>query len=467
MDKQARLPRVDIAYLMRWSPLRWTWFGFVFFGFFYVTSPLVYEWDYFSWNAIAYMVACLIAFVGGCYATRWILGTGNLHPEDPNTRGAFPRSIGTSPDSMINVTAMLATVGVMARVYDRFVLRGFAIGSDTFEDARNSLASTISIFGYIGGATFCFGIVCLMLIWISASQRRRPKTYVLAILLAAYPSIEAVLQGSRSTVFYTVLLLMIFAYATATLQWLFRSKLLMALGAAVLFVAAQAIYEIRTLQMTDQNFDIADVYELAGIAQFVHPPDWITDILIATDGKGLLGGFIKVWTHFSQYLTHALLVYCANFEQFDGTLGYGQFHFFIPLRVLGAIIGEPYSYDPSWHGMESGLTATAFSGIQYDFGGLGPAVAGLFGAAVALIHHKVLEYPERWLPLYAYLSLAVFAIPIHTELLSAYGAFATWSFLLYIPLHYVIGMLLGEEDARPRAMPQADVPAPAIAPRAM
>jgi hypothetical protein len=435
---------IDPVFLYRWSPARFMALGMIIYATVLVAAPLQYDYSVVSLEGALYAAGTYLAFFAGCRIARFGNPAGLAQSTDISAR---------TWDKLITITLLIGTVGVVARLYDRVVLRGFTVG-ETYLETRESLSETVSIFGYIGGFGFSFGIVALCLLWLSKSARRRPVATVLAIMLALYPAAEALAQGSRSTLLHTGFLLVFFARSTNTLSFVFRSKWIM-LGLLVAFaVFAQIIYEVRSLENAEAGVDIAEVYRQAGLARFSAPQSWVTDILIESEGHGLLASLLKVVTHTAQYMTHSWFVYFVNYDGFEGVYGWGGVHFNVPVRVLSAITGIDLIYDPARYGMQAGFSSTVMSLIYYDFGAMGPVVAALFGYLVTIVHRKAIEMPARWLPLHSYLCFACLTAQIDNQLTGGLGVFASWSFLLYAALHYFLSLLSDEPNAQTAAMQQ-------------
>lgn len=431
-----RLPHLDVDFVTRWSPIRFTLVGIAGYIALYLLSPLDYSYEYLSLEAFGYFVLVVGLFLAGAFIGQVM-----------NRRAGplVPRPIFTSADAMINLTALLGVVGVLARVYDRFVLRGFQISSNIL-DARESIAEGVTVFAYVGGLFFCFGMVSLVLMWLSDSQRRRPGMFAFVVMLALYPTVEALLQGGRSTLLHTVFLIFIFGRSTDSMRWLFRSPLAMALGGIAVLASIVLIYEIRSLQGVD-DLDLADVFRQTKIGRFARPPGWITDILIESGGEGPIAELLKAWTHLSQYFTHSWLAYSAGFDNAQGVFGWGRIHFIIPTRLLSGLLGEDWGYDPGLYGMETGLASTTVALIYYDFGMAGPAMAVLFGYLVSWVHRKAILHPERWLPIHAYLCLNCLTVMIDNQLVGGLGTFAVWTFIAYVPMHWIVTSLMRSSDS--------------------
>jgi hypothetical protein len=424
MNDRYRLPNLDLRFATNWSPARMAFIGVLIYALLIIISPLEYDYSVITLDAAAYALLCFLSFFGGCHVVEVL-----ARSKGPVT----PAQVAVEPDRFINVTLALGAIGIVARVYDRFVLRNFAVG-DSFMATRESLVETVSVFGYIGAVFFSFGMIALMLIWLSDSQRRRPIVFVCAVAMTLYPALESLLQGSRSTLLHVAFLTFFLARSTNSLRWLVRSPWALLATGIALATFSELVYELRSLQGDDEQ-EIADIFKLTAIGQFARPPQWITEAIIANNGSGLVGGTLKVLTHSLQYLTHSWVVYFVNFEGFDGVLGYGRFHLYLPTRLLSVALGEDFNYDPTLYGMVPGVSATAFSLVYYDFGALGPLLAGAFGAVATLVHKRALRYPERWLPLNAYLVFASLAMTVDNQLVGSLGAYAIWTFIAYVPLH--------------------------------
>jgi hypothetical protein len=292
---------------------------------------------------------------------------------------------------------------------------------------------------------FSFGAVALLVIWLSSSQQRRPLALVAAGMLTLYPILESMLQGSRSTLVHVAFLVFIFARSSKAMPWLVRSPWALTAAGVALAALIELIYELRTLQGVTTADEMADIFKTTAIGLYARPPQWIEDGIISTGGTGLVGGFLKVWTHIIQYLTHSWVVYFINFAHFEGPHGWGSLHFFVPLRVISALSGETFDYDAVMAGVEPGVSGTFVSLVFYDFGALGPVLAALFGAAATLVHRRAQRFPERWLPLNTYLCFAILTMGVDNPLVGGLGQFATWAYLAYVPMHYIV-TLLGERS---------------------
>jgi hypothetical protein len=429
-----RLPTIDATFLRVWSPARFAVLGLALYAFLVMASPLQYDYSNVTFDAALYALAVLGAFFAGCAIAKMV---GDRH----SPGAALPVSL--PPDRMINLTLAIGFIGVTARLYDRVVLRGFTI-AETYEQTRETVAESLSAFSYIGGIGFSFGIVSLTLIWLSSSQRRRPFTLVLALMLALYPMFEGLVQGSRSTMIHTAFLFYLLARSSNAVSWIVRSRIALVAAGFAIVLLSTIIYEVRSLQGAADEVDISDVFRLTAAGQYAKPYDWVIEMLIETNAQGVLGSILKTWTHFTQYLTHSWLVYFDNYEQFTGVHGWGRIHLQMVFRLLSTLVGEDLTFDPGEVGMQVGLSTTAFSSIHYDFGGLGPLFAGMFGYLATVLQRKSIELPERWLPLYAYICFSCLMMMLDNQLLGSLGSFAVWSFGFYAVLHYLMTMLAAD-----------------------
>jgi hypothetical protein len=121
------------------------------------------------------------------------------------------------------------------------------------------------------------------------------------------------------------------------------------------------------------------------------------------------------------------------------------------VRLISALAGEDLSFDPTVVGMNSGVSATGFSSLYYDFGGAGPLVAGLFGFVVTVVQRKTINFPERWLPLHAYFCFTCLMMMLDNQLTGSLGAFAVWTFSGYAALHYLMSLLSAADGKSARA----------------
>jgi hypothetical protein len=434
MFNHPRVPVLDVDFLRRWTPVRVMLAGLIFYVAATISSPLIYDLNVVTWRAAIYLAASILAFFAGCYVATFIVA-GSGQPMEPQ-----PFTVPL--DRYINATIVIGAISILMRVYDRFVLRGFTV-EETFFETRETLSVNVSVFGYLGGPGFCFGLIALTLIWLSAGQKRRPATFVVACAMSSYPVVEGLLQGSRSSMLHAGFMVFFFARSTRAMRWLFGSKLAMA-GAVLAFLAIfRILYEMRTLEANNYNETIFEVYHLSSMSRFADVPSWITNIVLQNDTRDVLSNLLMTWVHFEQHLTHSWVVYFANFENMadDAGLGWGRMHFYVPTRILSLIAGADLSYNAGEAGLLEGLFGTSFSYLYYDFGALGPLASALFGMLTTFVHAWAIRLPERWLPLYAMFVIAIAMCMIDNQLVGGLGVFAFWGYLLYAGLHAIMSAL--------------------------
>jgi hypothetical protein len=436
-------PSLDLGFLKYWSPARCMFFGIVFYFVAVITSPLIYDYSYISSSGAVYAIAVFGAFFGGCYIAK----TTNSPIEDLQ-----PLPFRISLDRYINISIIIASIGILSRVYDRFILRGFAI-QETFAETRETLGANVSMFGYIGGLAFSFGLIVLTLVWLGKTQDRRRIATIIAMLLAAYPMAEGLLGASRSPMLHTAILVFILARTTRALNWFVKSRIALLAATVAMLIFFQYLFELRTLETGGFEESISEVYRLTGMAEYAWPPAWITNAIVATEGHGLYADILKVWVHMEQHITHSWIVYFANIQNFDGEYGWGYMHLSLPIRVISFISGQEIFYDPALHGISEGMYGTSLSPIFYDFGGFGPPLACAFGYCQSMIHRGAIRLPERWLPLHLLMCLANFMALMENPLTSGLGAFAVWGILLYIGMHFIVTLLSHEPSLSPRKFP--------------
>lgn len=403
-------------FIKYWSPARATLVGLLIFLLFVAIAPLKFDMNFFSAEGLGFIALSLVGFWLGCAAApRWS-STAAWYFAGKPTRGQIGQ--------LIWGTLVLGAVGTLLRLYDRFILRGFEF-SESVIWARESIQPDVSIFGYVGGVLFPLSMACLVLHWLD--DKRRPVTWLAAAALAAYPLVEALAVGSRST-FLNILFLI--AFCTAASGRLRMSHVLVVSAAlsVPLLLASQAIYETRSIQLGYQS--LIEIYTLNSITLYAPPQDWIAS-WIGIEGSLFVDALVRPWLHLSQYATSTWLIFMDNFASFSGNIGWGQLHFSVPLRALSAVFDIGDSYDPGREGMKDGLFSTTFSTIYYDFGWFGPAVTFAFGYAATRLQAMAIRDPHSWLLLYAVVVFACALALVENQLLSGYFAFAVWSFLLY------------------------------------
>ena len=132
---------------------------------------------------------------------------------------------------------------------------------------------------------FSFGLVALMLMWLSGAYRRRHYTFMFAVLTGCLPdagnhrSGQPIDDHSHDIPAVHVRPLGQYDAMAGALAAAARS------GGILVIVGAQILYELRSLQGIDER-DIIDIFEFTGMSQYARPQQWMVRLLVKQTRRG-------------------------------------------------------------------------------------------------------------------------------------------------------------------------------------
>ncbi len=327
-------------------------------------------------------------------------------------------------------TTGLGAIGMALRSYDRIFLRGVEYGANALE-FREALANSSSSWaGITGGVLFPLCLIPLMLLFASTARKSKPLLAV-SIIVFALPVVESLFQLSRSFLILSLGL----AFATVVITR-YRGRpvnrrlvtislagmLAMLLASTVIFSARLEAGEAR---LSDSVFD--SVY-----AAWLQPNQAAREAISSgSDAEAFVT--LAVLPNGMYYIS-GLYEFSALWLRPDGQVfANGQISFYPFVRVIYSVLGidqltpdqvEDYVY-------RDGVFQTFFGPLWVDFGWIGPFLLFPFGYLIKRLSYRVRAGSVAVLPIYVYLAIVIFFMPVVNFLTGGLGMLAVLSFVTF------------------------------------
>jgi hypothetical protein len=327
------------------------------------------------------------------------------------------------------MTALLATVGLLFRIIDRFVIRQVPLTLDIAENRSEliALTSTPSLLGIIGALLFPCGLALLAILWSLPQEKRTSRKTLIAYLFLLYPALESLLQAGRSGILQVVIYWVFYSFIFGRNRLVTRRPVILIPPAIGVLIFFEWIFLLRA---EAANVTMAEVVQGSGYALFLPPSAWTINIL-ASD-QGILVTLVSTWLHLTQYFGHAFFVFLQNFRAFSGEHTLGSINFGIIEKVYYDLAGERAPDVLAEIGGLSGLSGTFFTSVYYDFGWfLGPPFMFALGAIFEKVYQLTFVRPWQWAPLYILFGTACLLMMFDNALIGGVAFLAVVSLAFY------------------------------------
>jgi len=399
--------------------------GIVAWCFFWLITPVDVV-GHVAPGAMIYIVVCYIfLLLGALYGHRHLA---------PTAQGGEPD--GPLWQEPLRLRLFLGSVtiglfGMAMRLFDRLYLRGAQYGGNALE-FRDSLAnSDVSTVGAIASALYPFCLLPLLILLASGDGLKRRGLLILAIVVFCLPMAESLFQLSRSFLIMTMGL----AFATIVITHYrgnpFNRKLLsIAIGGLVVIAfLSTAIFSARLEagagHLSDSVFD--SVY-----ADYLQPNNRAREAINSGSETEVI--YYNAILPNGMYYMSGVYEVSVLWDRPDGQrFAYGQLLFLPFVRGLALVVDRDMmtGFDIQNYVYRDGVFQTFFGPLWVDFGWFGPLFMALFGFLFQRLAVAVRQGSIAWLPLYAFLSIVVFFMPVVNLLVSGFGMFCVIAFALF------------------------------------
>jgi hypothetical protein len=339
-------------------------------------------------------------------------------------------------------TMALGLFGIALRLFDRLFLRGIDYaGMNAFELREALSASSSSPAGIVAAIMLPLCLIPLMLLLASRDRTSKPLLAI-AGLVFLLPMAESLFQLSRSYLLLTLGL----GFATIVITRFggtpFHRKLILLSVAGVLAILAlstvifSARLEAGSGRLADSVFD--SVY-----ANYLQPSA-AAQRTISTGSDTAAFVTLAVLPNGMYYISGAY-EFSALWTRPDGQqFAYGQMLLFPFVRVIHYVMGsdglsqervENYVY-------RDGVFQTFFGPLWVDFGWIGPFLLVPFGYLVQLLSYRVRTGSTAFLPIYIYLAIVIFFMPVVNFMVNGFGMLSITAFVIF-------AVYAARVDARP------------------
>jgi oligosaccharide repeat unit polymerase len=423
-----------------YNPARVALAGMVAWLFFWLVTP-VYPTADLSATAMLYIGVCYLGFFVGCAA--YPLMTGVSERTFPASEWQQPAAYG-----LFWISTVIGLAGMALRLYDRVALRGvdYSAGASELRETLSSVGA--GSVGAIAAVLFPFCLVPLVVLLASKFKPRQIPLYILATAVFFLPTIESLAQLSRSVLLSSVV--MVFAAITCAK---FRGnpanrKLLLAtVGGIVLMSVASTTIFVSRLEGEDRQLS-------ASVIQSVYADNLQPNEAAWT---GLMAGSDLEKRYYSIILPNGMY-YISGAYEFSTlwlrpdrqTFAYGAYNFIAFARafqILFSPTAEPI--DEAALVYRIGVFQTFFGNAWVDFGYFAPLVLVALGFFCRYLGLKARAGNLNVLPLYLFIVVIVFFMPVGNFVNGGLGNFILGAFGLIA----VFGPKRPRETGDPPARP--------------
>lgn len=428
---------------MFFSPIRTALFGILIWIALWLVMPVV-QVGSLELSALIYIAVCyLCMFAGAALVKR------TEQSELPDLATLWDRPLNRQ---LFWGTAVLGVIGLGLRLYDRLVLRGVEYGASAIELREALSTSSTSVAGIIAAVLLP---MCLIPMILLLASYERSKAWLLAIASVVFilPMAESFFQLSRSFMLLTIGI----GFATVSLtrfggrllnRRLIVVSLLGALGVAIVSTLIfSARIEAGYSQLSDSVFESA-------YAEFLKPNDFAW-AAIASGSPLESFSMLALLPNGLYYLTGAY-EFSALWDRPDTQqFAYGQLLFYPFVRVAYRLMGIDFlnQFDVETYVYRDGVYQTFFGPLWSDFGWFGPFTMIAFGALVQVLSQRVRRGSLAVMPLYIYLVIVVYFMPVVNFLTNGFGMLSITAFGLFAVYAARVERLAAERpDVRLRAL---------------
>jgi hypothetical protein len=399
-----------------------------------------------SWGAVGYAALAYAAFFCGCFLVSISKRGMPCLPYRKTILSSKARagSHGPAPNQfslryashILWITAALGAIGVAARTYDKFFIRGVDMSVGALEAHELLASASPGPVAALGGALYPFCYIPLIILWAQPPGLRKfSGAKWLAVLLFVLPALIQLQVLSRSQMI--VALSMMYVSAGCILyrgQALHRRLVMPLFTGAVLAAAMSALAFWARLE--EMELDILFSMQNSVYAFTLQPSRELLSFLNNVDRR--LSAPISSIIPLAQYYLHGLLEFSLLWERpssyVPGTqiFTWGEQHFGPYLRVLNLVGMYDYpnfSLEETLH-YRSAVFSTFFGTLWVDFGWFGLLYIAGFGALCKYCGQLARRGNLAVMPLYAYFCVVLFFMPVDDFIVSAQGMYAINSFLL-------------------------------------
>lgn len=322
--------------------------------------------------------------------------------------------------------------GVLFKLTDKFIIRGVTFDVSSLEN-RDSLGQGAgNIIGILGSLLSPLSFHVLFLFFkykININKIRK----VVILIMPFVQVIDALAIGSRSSIFVTILFVVLFLLILNKLELTFKKGVIyFSLFVGFLFFL-QNIFIKRTSDFVDESVLKVHVIESSGFNDMLDTNQEFNDFII--NNNNYTADMLFVYSLTTKYYLHGMLELNHLINNFNKNHTYGGYTFILYKRILYKITGQKADNRNYATIMPRNGIFTSFLGpIFVDFGWFSPIFLLLFGVYSKKIYSRLISNDDSAVLLYVYLSVVILFFPVFNFISGANGLYIFTSFLLIKPI---------------------------------
>lgn len=380
---------------------------------------------YLAPGALTYVALCYLGLFLGVMIARQ--RRPDAHRELPPRRWDLPLD-----KRLFFFTAGLGLFGMGLRLYDRLILRGVEYGGGALEAREVLSQASVTPVGAVGSVFFAFCFIPLMIV-LTSREARDWKLMLFAIAVFAAPVVETLFMLARSFLVLTLGLAFAAVVITRYGGKPFNRKLMAfsILGLAGLAVLSTSIFATRLeaggVYLGDSIFD--SVY-----AELLQPDADSREVLNAGSDTQVMV-YSAILPNGMYYLSGAYEMSLLWDRSDPQPWGYGQLHFMPFVRAALMLVGDTgtmQNFDYVHYLYREGVWQTFFGPLWADFGWFGLLPMIFIGFVTQELATNVKRGSIAQLPIYCYMVIVIFFMPVVNFFMNGLGMFSITSFVLFI-----------------------------------
>lgn len=372
----------------------------------------------FSWGALGFIFTCYLFFFFGCLFAK----KPQLKLYKPSSSKRLKKAFWAS--------ATLGVLGICLRIYDKFFIRGVGLVDSALESREILADSGAGPIAAVAGLMYPFCYIPLI-IWGVAKFRFENKLIYpfFGFLIFALPALDALMLLSRSQMLVGFSMLYV-AVACSMFKGKPFSRRLIIPALIGFFILISVTVYVFSFRLSEMNLDILDSIINSVYGFTVTPNDWARYTMSTNT---FLANAMSATMPIAQYYLHGFFEFSYLWERPDQQIfstGLLTFDPFVKgVGILGLFKYTPLEFENIF--VRVGAYTTFFGPLWVDFAWFGPVFMFLFGLFVKKISFKVRSGNLAAMPLYCYLAIVIFYIPVINFIISATGLYVITVFYLY------------------------------------
>ncbi|WP_373032503.1 O-antigen polymerase [Sulfurovum sp.] len=412
------MKKVSINIPSPFSVLTW---GLMLYLFIFFISPLtptytgtVYSWSYLLVSISALYLGLLFGYKKLTFQARKIQITINIKVLK----------------KVFKIILMVAIVGVLLRIIDKYYFRGATLALDIVENREALSAQSSGLISIISAILYPFSFIILFY-YLFLKRIEAISTVWLSLVLpvSLFPIIDGLFFGSRSSALVFVALTVFYfgAFNFFKLKLNIKTLIIGITFLGIMFSLSGYLFSFRTESL---GMDPILSTQISGYAHFVKLDMEWTNFLYSMQGNFIYYFYIGM-INFVQYFIHGVFELLYMVDVFDTEhITYGGQNFFIIMKFFSKIIHFDLDFINNAQ-IRAGIYTTFFGPVYYDFAYIGVFFSFLFSFTIGRIASNIIKKGNiTLLPLYFYLLIILFFSLVVSLLVYAQGMYLIIASLL-------------------------------------